>query len=129
MRKIYRQWLCMAVLLCQITAQAAENGAVVRGSVKDVQGNPIAGVVVTDGKNMTATDNRGMYLLDTDPVRQPMVYISTPADYVLPEKMELLMDSIAIRMPVKRKINATLYFRNGRKRRMNLSLFLFQTRR
>lgn len=86
MRKIYRQWLCMAVLLCQITAQAAENGAVVRGTVKDVQGNPIAGVVVTDGKNMTATDNRGMYLLDTDPVRQPMVYISTPADYVLPEK-------------------------------------------
>lgn len=129
MRKIYRQWLCMAVLLCQITAQAAENGAVVRGSVKDVQGNPIAGVVVTDGKNMTATDNRGMYLLDTDPVRQPMVYISTPADYVLPEKNGIADGFYRYQDAGKTEINATLHFRNGRKRRMNLSLFLFQTRR
>ena len=72
-------------LLCQMTVQAAGNQAVVKGTVKDMQGNPIKGVVVTDGKNMTITDSLGMYLLDTDPLRQPMVYISTPADYVLPE--------------------------------------------
>lgn len=38
------------------------------------------GVVVTDGKNVTATDGQGMYMLDTDPLRQP----STPVDYLLP---------------------------------------------
>ena len=86
MRKMYRQWLFLTALLCQMTVQAAGNQAVVKGTVKDMQGNPIKGVVVTDGKNMTITDSLGMYLLDTDPLRQPMVYISTPADYVLPEK-------------------------------------------
>lgn len=86
MKKMYRQWLGIAALLCHITMQAAGNKAVVTGTVKDTQGNPIAGVVVTDGRNVTATDRQGIYMLDTDPFRQPMVYISTPADYVLPEK-------------------------------------------
>ena len=86
MKKMYRQWLGIAALLCHITMQAAGNKAVVTGTVKDTQGNPIAGVVVTDGKHVTATDRQGIYMLDTDPFRQPMVYISTPADYVLPEK-------------------------------------------
>ena len=76
MKKMYRQWLGIAALLCHITMQAAGNKAVVTGTVKDTQGNPIAGVVVTDGKNVTATDRQGIYMLDTDPFRQPMVYIS-----------------------------------------------------
>ena len=42
MKKMYRQWLGIAALLCHITMQAAGNKAVVTGTVKDTQGNPIA---------------------------------------------------------------------------------------
>ena len=50
MKKMYRQWLGIAALLCHITMQAAGNKAVVTGTVKDTQGNPIAGVVVARWK-------------------------------------------------------------------------------
>ena len=40
MKKMYRQWLGIAALLCHITMQAAGNKAVVTGTVKDTQGNP-----------------------------------------------------------------------------------------
>jgi hypothetical protein len=125
MKKMYRQWLGIAALLCHITMQAAGNKAVVTGTVKDTQGNPIAGVVVTDGKHVTATDRQGIYMLDTDPFRQPMVYISTPADYVLPEK-EWLMAFITIRILQKWGIVVILFFRNVVNRPMILYLFLFQ---
>mgnify|MGYP000576890090 FL=1 len=123
---MYRQWLGIAALLCHITMQAAGNKAVVTGTVKDTQGNPIAGVVVTDGKHVTATDRQGIYMLDTDPFRQPMVYISTPADYVLPEKEGVLMAFITIRILQKWRIVVILFFRNVVNRPMILYLFLFQ---
>ena len=126
MKKMYRQWLGIAALLCHITMQAAGNKAVVTGTVKDTQGNPIAGVVVTDGKHVTATDRQGIYMLDTDPFRQPMVYISTPADYVLPEKEGVLMAFITIRILQKWGIVVILFFRNVVNRPMILYLFLFQ---
>lgn len=126
MKKMYRQWLGIAALLCHITMQAAGNKAVVTGTVKDTQGNPIAGVVVTDGKHVTATDRQGIYMLDTDPFRQPMVYISTPADYVLPEKEGVLMAFITIRILQKWRIVVILFFRNVVNRPMILYLFLFQ---
>lgn len=85
MRKTYREWLCIAALLCQCAVLSAADG-VVTGSVKDTQGNPIAGVVVTDGKNMTATDAQGNYSFETDAERRPLVYISTPSAYMLPVK-------------------------------------------
>ena len=126
MKKMYRQWLGIAALLCHITMQAAGNKAVVTGTVKDTQGNPIAGVVVTDGKHVTATDRQGIYMLDTDPFRQPMVYISTPADYVLPRRKEWLMAFITIRILQKWRIVVILFFRNVVNRPMILYLFLFQ---
>ena len=46
----------------------------------------VSGVVVTDGAHFKTTDAQGNYVLNTDPARYPMVYISTPADYELPSK-------------------------------------------
>ena len=71
MKKMYRQWLGIAALLCHITMQAAGNKAVVTGTVKDTQGNPIAGVVVTDGKHVTATDRQGIYNLSYTHMKLP----------------------------------------------------------
>ena len=54
--------------------------------MKDNTGKPISGVVVTDGAHFNTTDAEGNYVLNTDPTRYPMVYISTPAAYELPSK-------------------------------------------
>lgn len=37
MKKMYRQWLGIAALLCHITMQAAGNKAVVTGTVKELK--------------------------------------------------------------------------------------------
>lgn len=87
MKKInFRKTLFAAVLLFQLNAIAAFGQTVVKGSVKDNTGKPINGVVVTDGAHFNTTDAEGNYVLNTDPARYPMVYISTPAAYELPSK-------------------------------------------
>ena len=87
MKKInFRKTLFAAVLLFQLNAIAAFGQTVVKGSVKDNTGKPISGVVVTDGAHFNTTDAEGNYVLNTDPTRYPMVYISTPAAYELPSK-------------------------------------------
>lgn len=87
MKKInFRKTLFAAVLLFQLNAIAAFGQTVVKGSVKDNTGKPISGVVVTDGAHFNTTDAEGNYVLNTDPARYPMVYISTPAAYELPSK-------------------------------------------
>lgn len=76
--------LLAALLLCQIlTVSAADT--IVKGFVKDTNGNPVSGVPVSDGRNVTVTDSNGCYSLTTDPERNPLVYISTPAAYHLPQ--------------------------------------------
>ena len=82
----FRKTLFAAVLLFQLNAIAAFGQTVVKGSVKDNTGKPISGVVVTDGAHFNTTDAEGNYVLNTDPTRYPMVYISTPATYELPSK-------------------------------------------
>ena len=48
-------------------------GMTVKGMVKDNAGNAIAGVVVSDGLEVTATDERGIYYLASDLARcQPI---------------------------------------------------------
>lgn len=56
----------------------------VKGKVMNTEGNPVAGVVVTDGFNFTSTDNQGQYDLDSDLARSRFVYISIPADHEVP---------------------------------------------
>lgn len=87
MKKVYNRNMLFAAILClQLNVVAAFGQTVVKGSVKDNTGKPVSGVVVTDGAHFKTTDAQGNYVLNTDPARYPMVYISTPADYELPSK-------------------------------------------
>ena len=81
-----RNMLFTAALFFQLNAVAAFGQTVVKGSVKDNTVKPVSGEVVTDGAHFKTTDAQGNYVLNTDPARYPMVYISTPADYELPSK-------------------------------------------
>ena len=58
-----------------------KTGMTVKGIVKDSDGNGIAGVVVSDGLKVTATDADGIYYLPSDLARRNFVFISVPADY------------------------------------------------
>lgn len=87
MKKILYKGMLLAAALClQTNVMTAFAQCVVKGSVKDTAGNPIAGVVVTDGRTFQTTDTQGLYTFNTDPERYPMVYISTPAAYRLPSQ-------------------------------------------
>ena len=80
MKKTFYSLSLMLVLLFPGSVLAQT----VTGYVKDNHGQPIAGVVISDGKNFTTTDSLGLYTLDSDPVRRPLVYLSTPACCELP---------------------------------------------
>lgn len=53
----------------------------IRGSVKDTEGKPVAGVVVSDGLNTVVTDGKGQWKMDADKDSR-FVFISTPAGYI-----------------------------------------------
>lgn len=57
------------------------NAKDIKGTVKDTTGNPIAGVVVSDGLNTVQTDKKGRFEMDTDEDSR-FVFISTPSGYV-----------------------------------------------
>ncbi len=82
MKKTFYSLSLMLVLLFPGSVLAQT----VTGYVKDNHGQPIAGVVISDGKNFTTTDSLGLYTLDSDPVRRPLVYLSTPACCELPSE-------------------------------------------
>ncbi len=58
-------------------------GITLYGYVGDEKGNPIAGVVVTDGTTCAVTSAKGIYQLIRD-VRAQYVYISVPSGYEIP---------------------------------------------
>ncbi len=62
--------------LC-IEASAIE----ITGTVRDSNGEALAGVVVSDGLNTTVTDGKGRFEMDTDKDSR-FVFISTPAGYI-----------------------------------------------
>lgn len=86
MKMIFRSLLLLAALLTQITVWAVTDVYQVKGRVKDTKGKPVVGVVLSDGCHFTTTDADGCYVLDTDPKRFPLVYLSTPAAYELPQE-------------------------------------------
>ena len=80
MKKVCNRNMLFAAILClQLNVVAAFGQTVVKGSVKDNTGKPVSGVVVTDGAHFKTTDAQGNYVLNTDPARYPMVYISDQA--------------------------------------------------
>ena len=56
----------------------------ITGHVKDTSGNPIAGVAVSDGFRVVATDSNGFYCLDNVTKDCRYIYISLPAEYEVP---------------------------------------------
>ncbi len=56
----------------------------ISGYVKDTNGNPIAGVAVSDGFQVVATDSKGYYSMDNITSDTWYIYISLPAEYEVP---------------------------------------------
>lgn len=70
--------LTSLLVLCSITTINAKQ---IKGTVNDTSGNPISGVVVSDGLNTVQTDNKGRFEMDADSDSR-FVFISTPAGYI-----------------------------------------------
>ena len=66
------------MLAAAMSGVRAEN---IKGTVKTTDGEPIAGVVVSDGLNTVQTDEKGRFEMDTDQDSR-FVFISTPSGYV-----------------------------------------------
>ena len=54
------------------------------GIVKDTNGHPLSGVVVTDGEICVQTDENGYYEMDIDLSNTKFVYVSIPSGYKAP---------------------------------------------
>ena len=79
MRKIVLSLVAMLGFATMATAQVTE----VTGTIRTTNGTPIAGVVVTDGHTVTATDAEGKYAF-TRHEEAAYVYYSLPAEYRVP---------------------------------------------
>ena len=75
MRKII---ICFIILAAAVTGADAKD---IKGTVKDTDGNPVSGVIVSDGLNTVLTDKKGRFEMDTDNDSR-FVFISTPSGYV-----------------------------------------------
>ena len=71
----------LLLFILTVGAAVAARAEKVKGSVKDIEGNAIAGVVVSDGLNTVKTDEKGKFEMDTDGDSR-FVFISTPSGYV-----------------------------------------------
>lgn len=62
-------------------APILESQKTISGSVKDDSGNPVAGVVVSDGVSVVKTDTAGTFTMPYDRASGRFVFISTPSGY------------------------------------------------
>ena len=53
----------------------------IKGTVKDTEGNAVAGVLVSDGLNIVQTDAKGRFKMDADQDSR-FVFVSTPSGYI-----------------------------------------------
>ena len=61
-----------------------KDGSNIFGRVRDSKGNPIEGVVVSDGEQSVKTDVNGEYTMKSNLAQTRFVMISVPADYEIP---------------------------------------------
>lgn len=66
------------MLAAAMAGTRAEN---IKGTVRTTEGEPLAGVVVSDGLNTVQTDSKGRFEMDAD-ADSRFVFISTPSGYV-----------------------------------------------
>lgn len=76
----------------------------VKGKVSDTTGNPVAGIVVTDGHLFTTTNHLGEYDLDSDLGKSRFVYLSIPATHEIPTS-DGLADQFYQELDINEKIN------------------------
>ena len=65
-------------------AEPKSDGSTIFGRVTNSAGEPVVGVVVSDGHHCVATDDTGNYALKSDMASARFVYISVPDGYKLP---------------------------------------------
>ena len=70
-----------AIIALSLAFAACASAAVVKGTVKTTDGEPVAGVVVSDGLETTVTDAKGRFKLDADEDSR-FIFISTPSGYI-----------------------------------------------
>ncbi len=70
--------LLFILTVCATVGARAER---VKGTVKDLEGKAVAGVVVSDGLNTVQTDAKGRFEMDADDDSR-FVFISTPSGYI-----------------------------------------------
>ena len=66
-----------------VTDSLPDNDPTVRGTLTDSLGNPMSGVVVSDGYSCTVTNDKGMYIFMRDKNAR-FVWYSVPADCEIP---------------------------------------------
>ena len=66
------------MLAAAMAGTRAEN---IKGTVRTTDGEPLAGVVVSDGLNTVQTDSKGRFEMDAD-TDSRFVFISTPSGYI-----------------------------------------------
>ena len=69
--------IALGLFISTIVLQAKD----IKGSVKDTEGNAVAGVLVSDGLNIVQTDEKGNFRMDTD-ADSRFVFITTPSGYI-----------------------------------------------
>ena len=74
----------------------------VQGTIKDANGNPIAGVQVTDGVTIQETDAQGKYNFHVDSLSR-FVYMSTPSGYMFPREAGV----VSFYTKIRRRANLT----------------------
>ena len=75
MKKIIISFLVAVNAMCALQAKD------IKGTVKDTEGNAIAGVLVSDGLNIVKTDAKGRFEMDAD-MDSRFVFVTTPSGYI-----------------------------------------------
>ena len=73
-------------------AEPMADGSTIYGRVATEQGEPVAGCVVSDGKQCVATDSNGHYTLKSDMANTRFVFISIPAGYQIPYRKSVIQN-------------------------------------
>ena len=71
----------LTTVILAVIAAAGLYAKDIKGTVRDTDGNPLAGVVVSDGLNTVQTDAKGRFKMAADEDSR-FVFISTPSGYV-----------------------------------------------
>ncbi|MCQ2135988.1 MAG: hypothetical protein MJY67_03645, partial [Bacteroidales bacterium] len=82
MRKVTLLIVSFCLLLWASSSALGKN-SILKGSVKDNEGRPVAGVVVSDGFGLTTTDSKGEYALKTKRT-SGNIFICQPSGYDIP---------------------------------------------